>query len=137
VHRTRQVRPHDAGTSPAAPAAEALPTPFRVEVALQREAVHLRPVGELDMATVGRVRERLDELTAAGFKRVILDLRGATFLDSSGLRLVVDANECSAHDGWSLEIIAGPDAVQRPFDVAGLTARLPFVDAGSAGARSR
>ena len=103
-------------------------TPFLVDIAPEREAVRLCPVGELDIATVDGVRDHLDELLGVGFKRVILDLRGATFLDSTGLRLIVAAHASSARDGWQLVIFPGPHAVQRVFDLAGMTARLPFVD---------
>jgi anti-anti-sigma factor len=44
------------------------------------------PRGELDLATAGRVRERIEELAAVGFARLLLDLSRLTFLDSTGLR---------------------------------------------------
>jgi anti-anti-sigma factor len=80
------------------------------------------------MDTVGVVRSQLDELAGAGFTRVVLDLRGTTFLDSTGLRLALDAHAASAADGWEFGIIAGPSNVQRAFATAGLSERLPFVD---------
>ncbi len=131
----RQFRLADAGASPVRQ--EAVFTPFRVDIAPDRDAVRVCPVGELDLATVGRVGAHLDELAAAGFKRVVLDLRGATFLDSTGLRLIVGAHRSSADDGWELAIVPGPDVVQRVFDIAGLTAHLPFVDSPSAANGSR
>lgn len=102
---------------------------FRVDVEMEHGAVRVCPVGEVDIATVGRVRARIDEAMAAGAGRVILDLRTTTFLDSAGLHLAVDTVESAARNGVEFAIIVGPHAVQRTFDVAGLRARLPFVEA--------
>ena len=82
------------------------------------------------MSTVDDVRSALEELRSAGFKRLILDLRRATFLDSSGLRLALDTSAEAAADGFEFAIVPGPPAVQRAFEVAGLSSRLPFVEAG-------
>ena len=101
---------------------------FRIDVAEERGAVRVSPVGEVDLATVGRLRERLDESLDAGVGRVILDLRGATFCDSSTLHLAVDANDRAVRMGIEFVIVAGPPGVQRTFDIAGLSDRLPFVD---------
>jgi anti-sigma B factor antagonist len=106
---------------------------FRVEVEPDRDAVRVCPIGEVDRSTVGEVRAQLDELRSAGFGRLILDLRGATFLDSSGVRLALDAHTASAADGTEFAIVPGPPAVQRTFEVAGLSAELPFI--GSRGQR--
>jgi anti-anti-sigma factor len=105
---------------------------FRVDVVPERDAVRVRPVGEIDLSTVGRIRSQLDDLRDAGFRRVILDLRATTFLDSTGLRLCIDFQADSAADGTEFAIAPGPPAVQRAFQVAGLTARLPFQRNGAA-----
>jgi anti-sigma B factor antagonist len=106
---------------------------FRVEVEPDRDAVRVCPIGELDLSTVSEVRAQLDELRSAGFRRLILDLRGTTFMDSSGVRLALDANATSAADGTRFAIVPGPPEVQRTFEVAGLSDRLPFI--GSRGQR--
>lgn len=124
-HHSRSVSPDDVAHPP--PGDGAAPA-FSVEVHPDRDVARVCPVGEIDLETVGAVRARLDELTAAGFTRVVLDLRDATFLDSSGLHLAMEAQAASAADGWEFGIIGGPTSVQRAFEVAGLSERLPFVD---------
>ena len=109
----------------------ALPTEFRVDVTPERDAVRVSPVGEIDLATAGEVRAQLQELTSAGFTNVILDLRATTFLDSTGLRLVMDTHSAAHRDGIAFAIVAGPAAVHRVFEVAGLSGRLPFVEPGA------
>jgi anti-sigma B factor antagonist len=103
--------------------------PFTVEVEPQREVVRVCPCGEVDLATVGDVREQVDELLSAGFTRVLLDLREATFLDSTGLRLIIELARSSQADGWQFVLIDGSAPVRRVFDVTGLRSHLPFVDA--------
>jgi anti-anti-sigma factor len=101
---------------------------FRVDVEREHGGVRVCPLGEVDMATIGHLRERMDDALADGEGHVILDLRGTTFLDSKGLHLAVDTDAWAARTGREFTIIAGPPAVQRTFEVAGLTDRLPFAD---------
>jgi anti-anti-sigma factor len=101
---------------------------FRVDVAREHDAVRVSPVGELDVATIAHVREHLGEAMTSGAGRVILDLRETTFLDSSALHLAVETHDWATRSGAEFAIIPGPPAVQRAFDVTGLSARLPFVD---------
>ena len=109
-------------------AGQAIVPPFRVDVEPEREFVRVCPSGEIDVATTGTVRERIADLMQEGFRRIVVDLRQATFLDSTGLRLMVDLDASARTAGWRFAIIAGPAEVQRAFEVTGL-ARLPFVDA--------
>src|SRR5262245_26440888 len=97
------------------------PVEFRVDVAQETGAVRVCPVGEVDTATIRELRARLDEAMASGARRVILDLRGTTFLDSAGLHLAVDATASAARNGIKFAIVAGPPEVQRTFVIAGLS----------------
>ena len=105
------------------------PEQFRCEIEPQRETVRVRPIGELDLATVPVVEEQLSELHAAGFTSLTLDLRGVRFLDSTGLDLILLWDLRSRTDGFEFRIIAGPPAVQRLFDLTGTTEGLDFGEA--------
>jgi anti-anti-sigma factor len=107
--------------------------PFHCEVHPQREAVQIRPVGELDIATVPAVEDRLSELQAVGFKQLTLDLRAVPFLDSTGLRLILEWDARSRADGIAFSVVPGPPAVQRLFDLTGTTGRIAFTDGACAG----
>ena len=98
-----------------------------VEVAREHDAVRVCPVGDIDMATVGRLRAHIDEAIASGTSRLILDLRKTAFLDSAGLHLAVDTDSLARRNGIAFGIIAGRPTVQRTFEVAGLSTQLPFV----------
>jgi anti-sigma B factor antagonist len=91
-----------------------------------RELVHLAPVGELDFATVERLREQLEQLVDAGFGHVVVDLRGLVFIDLTGLRLLLRVHADAQRDGWRLSLIQGPQAIRRIFELTGTLAVLPF-----------
>lgn len=113
-------------------ASVALPSalePFCVEVHPDREVARVVPVGELDLATVGQVDEQLHKLFTSGLRRLVLDLRRLTFLDSTGLHLAISWDARARRHGVDFMLIAASGDAQRAFDVAGLTDRLPFSDA--------
>ena len=97
---------------------------FKVDV----EGSVVAPRGELDVATQGMLREVLERQAARG--EVTLDLSGLRFLDTSGLRLVLETAEAARRDGFAFTVLPGSPAVQRPFDLAGVTELVPFRDAG-------
>ena len=101
---------------------------FRVEIAPDRDVVRVSPVGEIDMSTAGELAAEMQELRQSGFACVVLDLRGATFIDSTGLHVILEEHAAAKANGGDFAILPGPPAVQRIFDVTGLEASLPFVD---------
>ena len=58
----------------------------------------------------------------------MLDLRGLTFFDTSGMRLVVETMQQLAPLGVRLGLLRGPPEVQRLFALARMEDRLPFFD---------
>jgi anti-sigma B factor antagonist len=82
--------------------------------------------GELDLVNAETVATRLDALRAAG-QPVLLDLDALDFMDSSGLRVVLNAAEASDASGWPFSVTHGPDQVRRLFESTAVTERLPIV----------
>jgi len=82
--------------------------------------------GELDLDGVERVTEELERAEASDARQIVLDLSGLTFMDSSGVRLIVCANLRSRADGDRLRLIRGSARVQRVFELTGVLDRLPF-----------
>jgi anti-sigma B factor antagonist len=105
----------------------AAPGNFDVSVDHAGNVLVVAPHGEIDLATVDLVKGALERDWQPG-EDVVLDLRGVEFMDTSGLRYVLELNERAARDGFELRVVRGPRAVQRVFEVAGLEPRLPFVD---------
>lgn len=84
--------------------------------------------GELDLSTVQKVEDELAAVEAGEDKVVVLDLSGLTFLDSTGLRLMVTADQRAQKDGRRLVIVKGPETVQRVFSITKLDETLEMVD---------
>ena len=102
-------------------------TDFNVAVRREGAALVVAPEGELDMATVGSLRERL-EVDLGGARYLVLDLRGLGFLDTSGLQLVFEQQRRAEREGFSFVLVRGKRHVQRLFDIAGMNDRLTIVD---------
>jgi anti-sigma B factor antagonist len=100
---------------------------FDVDVRRQGGNLVVAPSGELDIATVERVRSALAE--RADGEGVEIDLRNLSFLDTSGLQLVVETHRRAREEGYDLRILRGSAQVQRVFEIAGLERVLPFTDA--------
>lgn len=79
--------------------------------------------GEVDLVTAHRLEAAFDALIEADAKVIVLDASDVTFIDSSGLRVIVNSSDkLSANDGRLLiEGMSG--AVQRVLEVTGLIER--------------
>jgi anti-anti-sigma factor len=99
------------------------------DVATRRDgtALVVAPRGEIDLATVGLVREVV-ERDHNGDEDIVLDLREVGFMDTSGLRYVLELQDRSTREPFDLRLVRGQAAVQRVFAVSGLEERLRFVD---------
>lgn len=82
-------------------------------------------VGELDLATAGDVERELERVEASDALSIVLDLSGLTFMDSTGVRLVVRASARSRADSNRLALLRGPKAVQRVFELCGRATLCP------------
>ncbi|MDX6690758.1 MAG: anti-sigma factor antagonist [Solirubrobacteraceae bacterium] len=84
--------------------------------------------GELDVATAGEVRGELERAEASDAASIVLDLSGLTFMDSTGIRLLIEARDRSRSDRNRLTLLRGPASVQRVLQIAGVDDVLPFAD---------
>jgi len=87
--------------------------------------VCLRPEGELDQATLEPLRERLDDL-GRHHKTVRLDLGGLTFLATSGLGVLLDADAQARRCGQRLTFYHGRPEVERMLRLSGVDRQLQF-----------
>jgi anti-anti-sigma factor len=108
----------------------ARPQPFTVDVQHRDDVAIVRPHGELDLATVETLRAALDGVEHAG--RLVVDLRGLSFLDSTGLHLLVALHRRARRDGFQLTLVAPAAPVDKAIQVSGLGQTLPFVVADDA-----
>ena len=84
--------------------------------------------GELDLHGAERVTQALHGAEATDARRIVLDLSRLEFIDSNGIRLIIEADARSRMNGNRLVLIRGPQPVQRVFEMTGIAERMPFVD---------
>lgn len=84
--------------------------------------------GELDLASADTVDRELRRVEATDASSIVVDLSGLTFMDSTGARLVWQADVRSRAGANRLRLARGPRAVQRVFEISGVADKLPFVD---------
>lgn len=76
--------------------------------------------GEIDIATCGRLRDAIAPHLAAG-QRVVLDLSGVAFMDTSCLRVLEDARTVLGADGGSLVLRNPSGAARRLLSLSQMT----------------
>ena len=87
----------------------------------------MRLKGELDVETVARARQAIhDAIDASPGGTVVVSLEGLTFIDSSGLGLLVGAVKRARGLGGDLALLPPPERLWRAFTVTGLDRALPF-----------
>jgi anti-sigma B factor antagonist len=87
----------------------------------------IRLAGEFDLACEERFHEELaNVLYGAG--SFVLDLRGLEFIDSTGLRILVQLDASARGDEFDFTVLCGDGQVRRVLRESGLDGVLPVVD---------
>src|SRR5688572_8588448 len=81
----------------------------------------LAVAGEVDVATVPRLREQLHSLVAQGQHHIVVDLEAVDFLDSTGLGVLVGALKRVRTNGGELALVCTQSRIRKVFEVTGLT----------------
>ena len=102
---------------------------FTYEIARAGDEVRLDLGGELDMAATLKLEPVVDGLLGEGVQRVVIDLRGLSFIDSTGFSLLLTVNEQVSAAGAELVLLRPRRDVARALEVAGIDGLLPLVDA--------
>jgi anti-anti-sigma factor len=82
--------------------------------------------GEVDIATCARVEQELLRAETTDAAAIVLDLTKLTFIDSTGIRLLVMTEARTRADRSRLTLRRPPDSVMRTLQLAGVAERLPF-----------
>ena len=97
-----------------------------VEEELSGRTVRLSLIGELDVGSVGVLREALKPHRVRQHA-VVIDLSALEFMDSSGLHLLLDASCDARRDGWNLALdplVSAP--VDRVLELSGIRGLLEW-----------
>jgi anti-sigma B factor antagonist len=76
--------------------------------------------GELDLYTSERLQEKLADALEQGGRRILVDLTGVSFMDSSALGVLVNAAKALRCSGGRLVLVADDPRVTRVFEITGL-----------------
>ena len=103
---------------------------FGVQASVTNNTALLRLSGELDLSTVGQLREQIFRPEVLDAHEVRVDLSGITFLDSSGIGVVVTACKLARAAGGSFSVVCVPPGiVRRLLELNGLADYLELGDA--------
>jgi anti-anti-sigma factor len=90
------------------------------------DAIRVSLRGELDLASARQVEEHLATLDEQSPRKVVVDLAGLVFIDSSGLRVLLLADARARERGYELVLLPGRESVQRVFEMTGALDVLRF-----------
>jgi len=104
---------------------EALAPQFDVSIERLAATAFVRVSGELDIASVPALTDALRGLEQP-CDRVVLDLSGLTFIDSTGLTFAVTEHQRAATDGVEFVLAGATDNVLKVFRLTGLDVTMPM-----------
>ena len=91
-------------------------------------AAVLVPQGDIDMASSPLLRSRLQEAESSRASRVVVDLTGVSYMDSSGVATLVEAMQVSRRAGQQLVLFGMQDRVRSIFEIAKLDSVFTIVE---------
>ena len=88
----------------------------------------LRLDGEIDMATAGYFRQELEAAQGDAPKRIVIDLEGVSFIDSTGLSVLMSAGEHAAKNRYELLLQRPSSQTLKLFEVAAVGSYFNVID---------
>jgi anti-sigma B factor antagonist len=101
------------------------PPEFDIEIRDDGVLLVVTPIGELDVATVPAVRQALGACSDS-HRSAVLDLRGVTFMDSTAVRLLIEAR--NGDFGERFALVAPPAEVGQVLDISGVRPMFRWID---------
>ena len=92
------------------------------------EHLILHVSGELDLATAPLLEDHLESAWAGDAPAVVLDLHELAFIDSTGVRLILRAQQRADAEERGFALRRLPDQARRVCDLVGLTGRVQMDD---------
>jgi anti-anti-sigma factor len=104
-----------------------VPREFEIAIERRGDTAIARVSGEFDLAQVERFTDAVRGLPDE-FARVVLDLGQLTFLDSSGLREIVQLNGYAQRNGFELAVVPPHGSARQTLQVTGVEQWLHLID---------
>jgi anti-anti-sigma factor len=103
------------------------PTTFEITEQTKGETPVLSVVGELDLGTVPVLARQVDAKLGEKPAALMLNLTDLTFMDSSGLRLLIELHDRSRREAWKLTLIRSKhERANAVLRLTGADSALPF-----------
>ncbi len=99
-----------------------------IDASREGEKYVIRVMGELDLNGCPRLELALSEAEVSDAGRILLDIEGLTFIDSTGLGTILRASRRSDRTGRRLRITHGSGYVADAFRLTALDQTLPFTN---------
>ena len=80
------------------------------------------------MANAADAQKRMLRLDVRRGGQLVLDLSELTFMDSTGIRLILQASQRALMQGAELVVVRPPDTVMRVLELVGLDEQLDLVE---------
>jgi anti-sigma B factor antagonist len=84
--------------------------------------------GDIDLTTAPRLREQVVEIVLGGRPRVVIDLNGVDFVDSTGLGVLVGLLKRSRTHGGDLRLVSTRTSLRKVLELTSLDLALPPFD---------
>jgi anti-sigma B factor antagonist len=97
-----------------------------IRAAREGNAFQLSLYGELDISSARVLERRIQMARSSRSEQVVLDLSGLQFMDSAGLRALLQVQENLRDAGQNVALLRGPRAVQQVFDLTDATKLFEF-----------
>jgi anti-anti-sigma factor len=95
----------------------------------REQPVEVVLTGELDISTFDQAERQVEDAEKSSPTLLIIDLRSLQFVDSTGVRLILLADQRAKESGRRLAIRLGEGPALRVFAALGLTSRFDVLDA--------
>jgi anti-sigma B factor antagonist len=100
----------------------------QIDVGADQTGVTVTIAGEIDIAAIGRLEHARATALAEQPDRVLIDLRRVDFIDSSGLKFLLETDRLSKSAGWKLQLLRPAESARKALVLTGADKHLPFVD---------
>jgi len=94
---------------------------FEISEESPGDATVIAPRGEVDIATAGQLRERVDQVIGRTTGTVVVDLTAVSFIDSTGLGVLIGARKRCEADGRTLVVVVAEPRIRKVFEITGLS----------------
>jgi anti-sigma B factor antagonist len=101
---------------------------LQLETRQEGDVAVIAAAGEVDVFTAPGLDSEITAQLADGRTRLVVDLSEVSFLDSTGLGVLVKGLKGAREAGGTLHLVVTSERIRKIFDITGLDAAMPLFD---------